>query len=509
MRNRRKRNITIVSLCCLLVFMAVGYAVLSQTLNINGTANLTGKWDIYIDSVTVKEVGGIAKSNAAEVSEDKLSANFSVELIQPGDYVEYAVVVKNQGTINAVLRKLIPTIESNNTDMLLTHSIIQGQILKAESATEFTVKVTFDERATEIASGEKSKFRIQLIYEQYDGNAENIDPSKVPVTANDCFEIDNNGIITNYDYNTCGFSVTVPEKVNGITVEKIDRLSLVGVDYFVSEGYYPRAVSNRIHINQSSDVDLTTKNITLNLFKSEEDKQAYLSTQKNTETMYKRSSTFFFVVDDFRDAKNIIVPMHSNAFPFTDDGERKYAADATHILYTLHVEGVEYYFVEDQASYDIAVEHWETLNIEDVNYLYLMTDPEVSQFMKTLEEQGVEPIDTMGVYFHKGDETLSTQDSLILEYLDFRPATGLKTIASLFLRPKELYLPSSLQTIEDSSFKATYLPVVSIPKSVTTIGQYAFNDMPETSKIIMEGRTDLNGMTLESSWNGSAQIVYK
>ena len=52
MRDRKKRNITIISLCCLLVFMAVGYAVLSQALNINGTANLTGEWKVYIDSIT-------------------------------------------------------------------------------------------------------------------------------------------------------------------------------------------------------------------------------------------------------------------------------------------------------------------------------------------------------------------------------------------------------------------------------------------------------------------------
>ena len=35
MRDRKKRNIIIGSLCCLLVFMGIGYAILSQTLNIS------------------------------------------------------------------------------------------------------------------------------------------------------------------------------------------------------------------------------------------------------------------------------------------------------------------------------------------------------------------------------------------------------------------------------------------------------------------------------------------
>ena len=220
MRDRKKRNIIIGSLCCLLVFMGIGYALLSQTLNINGIANLTGKWKIYIDSITVKEVGGSAKSNTAEVSEDKLAANFDVELLKPGDYVEYDVVVKNEGTINAVLRELIPTINSGNMDTLLTHSIIQGQILKAESETKFTLKIRFDERATEIVSGGKTSFDIQMVYEQYDGDASSIVPSLVPVTANDCFTIDENGVITDYDY-SCGTYVTVPAVVNGTTVTEI------------------------------------------------------------------------------------------------------------------------------------------------------------------------------------------------------------------------------------------------------------------------------------------------
>ena len=39
MRDRRKRNIIIGTLCCLLVFIGIGYAVLNQVLNITGTAS--------------------------------------------------------------------------------------------------------------------------------------------------------------------------------------------------------------------------------------------------------------------------------------------------------------------------------------------------------------------------------------------------------------------------------------------------------------------------------------
>ena len=62
MRDRKKRTLIIGSLCCLLVFMGIGYALLSQTLNINGTATLTGSWEIYIESMVVKNKSATATS---------------------------------------------------------------------------------------------------------------------------------------------------------------------------------------------------------------------------------------------------------------------------------------------------------------------------------------------------------------------------------------------------------------------------------------------------------------
>ena len=52
MRDRKKRNIIIDSLCCLIVFMGISYEVLSQTLNINGTANMRSEWDIKITDIS-------------------------------------------------------------------------------------------------------------------------------------------------------------------------------------------------------------------------------------------------------------------------------------------------------------------------------------------------------------------------------------------------------------------------------------------------------------------------
>ncbi|MDY6015665.1 MAG: hypothetical protein SPI91_04330, partial [Bacilli bacterium] len=61
MRDRKKRNIIIGVLCCLLVVMGIGYAILSQTLNISGIANMKGDWNVKITNVELVGTNGMAE----------------------------------------------------------------------------------------------------------------------------------------------------------------------------------------------------------------------------------------------------------------------------------------------------------------------------------------------------------------------------------------------------------------------------------------------------------------
>ena len=51
MRNRKRNNIVIGTLCSVLVLMGVGYAILNTTLNIGGTANIKGDFDIHFTRI--------------------------------------------------------------------------------------------------------------------------------------------------------------------------------------------------------------------------------------------------------------------------------------------------------------------------------------------------------------------------------------------------------------------------------------------------------------------------
>ena len=53
MRGRRKRSLALGILCCLLVFMGIGFAAARTTLNITGTSTITNAWDVRLSNVLV------------------------------------------------------------------------------------------------------------------------------------------------------------------------------------------------------------------------------------------------------------------------------------------------------------------------------------------------------------------------------------------------------------------------------------------------------------------------
>lgn len=66
-----------------------------------------------------------------------------------------------------------------------------------------------------------------------------------------------------------------------------------------------------------------------------------------------------------------------------------------------------------------------------------------------------------------------------------------------------------LRSIGPGAFKGTTcLRSVTIPASITEIGADAFADCPGLTYIVLEGRTDAEGLTLGENWNGEAQVIF-
>ena len=153
------------------LMLGIGYALLSQTLQINGTANITSKWKILFTSAEEKEMNN-ATTQLKEITDDT-TLTLNVELTQPGATATYDVVVANQGDLDAVLSKIEGVEETNNSDPLPIkvhlENIAEGDpLLKGEEKT-FQVIVEWDASQDFNETNMKKEISITLTYEQSDG----------------------------------------------------------------------------------------------------------------------------------------------------------------------------------------------------------------------------------------------------------------------------------------------------------------------------------------------------
>ena len=234
MRDRKKRNIIIGALCGVLVAMGIGYAILSQTLNISGVANMKGDWNVKITNMELISTTGMAKE--LEKSFTDTTATFKGEMYIPGDSAEYKITVTNAGNIDAKLASVSQSIENEVSDIKFTNTALEGRILKAGETYKFNVKAYFDENATSIPDKSNiPSYTITLQYVQYDRDkAYNVSTNP---TSEDCFTISDDGVITSYDY-TCGTDVVIPDNVNNITVKSIKSSVFEVTNYGDNNIYY-------------------------------------------------------------------------------------------------------------------------------------------------------------------------------------------------------------------------------------------------------------------------------
>ena len=218
MRDRKKRNIIIGALCCLLVFMGIGYAILSQTLNISGIANMKGNWNVKITNMELLSENKTGRAVEVSHSFTDTTATFTADLYMPGDSIEYRVTVENQGNIDALLKSITPTTTNRSEGIKFSHSEIDNTVLTAGKTITFTMKVEFLEDATSIPKVENVKYNLELVYVQYNGGE--YTPA-VETTEEDCFWISDDGTLLSYD-KSCGTdNVVIPAKINNIPVKRV------------------------------------------------------------------------------------------------------------------------------------------------------------------------------------------------------------------------------------------------------------------------------------------------
>ena len=170
--NREHKKYFLVGSLCIAIFLmlGIGYAVLSQQLDINGTAQITSNWEILFTSAEEKEMTN-ATTKRKEITANT-TLTLDVQLDQPGASATYDVVVENQGDLDAVLANIEGVDENNNKDpkaiKVSVENIKVGDALLAGDKKTFQVKVYWDENVDFSETNMQKEIEITLTYEQSD-----------------------------------------------------------------------------------------------------------------------------------------------------------------------------------------------------------------------------------------------------------------------------------------------------------------------------------------------------
>ena len=231
-KKRKKSNLFL--LIMLVLGISVGFALLSQTLNITGLAGIKkNTWDIHWENVQPNAASTVTTETPV-ISDHATKVTYAVNLEKPGDFYEFDVDAKNDGTLDAQIiltEHNVYGADGETADVLpsyINYSIfykdteyepVVGDILHAGEKQTYTIRIEYDPES-EILPDEDSSIKIvdEVTYGQV-----NIDPDKYKI-----------------QFNPNGGSV-------GLKVKDIEKNSAVGLlpvaekDGAEFEGWYTKA----------------------------------------------------------------------------------------------------------------------------------------------------------------------------------------------------------------------------------------------------------------------------
>lgn len=104
-------NKIIIIISVFVISLIVGYALFSEKININGTANASGKMEFEISNVSADEATYDYEDLNIVTNGNTLTV--SVKLLEPGALLTLSGVLKNIGTVDARLTDITTNKESN------------------------------------------------------------------------------------------------------------------------------------------------------------------------------------------------------------------------------------------------------------------------------------------------------------------------------------------------------------------------------------------------------------
>lgn len=141
--RKKSKNLLVLVVLLAIIGIAVGYAALSQTLTLTGTATVlsAADWKVHFNTADVTTAPKTVPASATvELDSTKLSGTFAATLA-PGEKAVYTVTVINEGRIGASLDSIADAVQT------------KGNV---------TCTVTPDTQTTPIANNDTHEYVVTL-----------------------------------------------------------------------------------------------------------------------------------------------------------------------------------------------------------------------------------------------------------------------------------------------------------------------------------------------------------
>ena len=165
MKKKKDRKYYIVALLITILAISVGYSLFSEILNISGSANATGTFDLEFTTATVSS-SSKAGTPTATISGDKNTLTLVADNLQePGATVTYGVTITNVGSITSSLKGVTIT-GNDDTDIVvsITPAFQTATTIAAAGTYDFDITVTW--ASGSVTSGKTVNYTVALEYEQ-------------------------------------------------------------------------------------------------------------------------------------------------------------------------------------------------------------------------------------------------------------------------------------------------------------------------------------------------------
>ncbi|MDD3452976.1 MAG: hypothetical protein PHN42_01695 [Bacilli bacterium] len=162
-RKQNNKVYFIIILFVAIFSLAAGYAIFSESLNINGTAVTSGNFNVEFLASSIVSSNGCTPTST--ISTDKNGITISVpDLKTPGSGAIISVIVKNTGNVTANLLNVVVT-GNNDSDINITYpEWPTGILLQPGDTYTFSISVFWNTNST--SSNKSITFSAKLNYEQ-------------------------------------------------------------------------------------------------------------------------------------------------------------------------------------------------------------------------------------------------------------------------------------------------------------------------------------------------------